>query len=301
MIIHHLAHKPFAKYRGKLFSPLASLRLRALEPAPFLARLGHKVKIVPIEDIPDAVRRGTFFDADLYVVHKTFLDLGPVLDDLRARGKRVVVDVCDHVFALPQLSGHYPAMLRRADLVTASSEALAELVRDTAGVPTAYVPDCVELPRGEPVLPADPPETLRLLWFGRSDNAGPLLAALPALAAFAGERPCHLEVVCDPTPALTAALAQPDGPLRTELTPWSPEAVEAGLAACHAVLLPSSDEPSVAVKSANRLQEALWAGRMPVAHALRSYRPFADSAIVADDLVAGLRWALNHWPELPAR
>lgn len=301
MIIHHLAPKPFAKYRGKLFSPLASVRLRALEPAPFLARLGHKVKVVPMEDIPDAVRQGTFFDADLYVVQKAFLDLSPVLDELRARGKRIVVDVCDHVFALPQLSGHYPAMLQRADLVTTSSEALADLVREVAGVPAVCVPDCVELPRGVPALPAVPPKPLRLLWFGRSDNAGPLLAALPALAGFARERPCMLEVVCDATPEMSAALDGAAGPLHRVLTPWSPDAVEAGLAACQFVLLPSSEEPNVVVKSANRLQEALWAGRMPVAHPLRSYLPFADSAIVTASLADGLQWALDHWQELPAR
>ncbi|MGQ9369810.1 methyltransferase domain-containing protein [Azospirillum sp. ST 5-10] len=293
MIIHHLAPGPFAKYRGKIFSPLASVRLRGLAVAPHLARLGHKVKVVPTDGIVEAMRRDDFLDADLYLVHKTLYDLSSVLDVLRDAGKRVVVDVCDNIAAAPHLMAHYPSMLERADAVTVSSEALAELVGEVATVPVVQVPDCVELARGEPAFPASA-SPVRLLWFGRSGNAAPLLSLMSDLTALARETPCRLEVVCDATDGFASALERAKGSLAVDLTPWSPEALEGALLRCHAVLLPSSDEPAMATKSANRLQEALWAGRIPVAHPTRSHQAFRDSAVVTSDLVDGLRWVLAH-------
>ena len=58
------------------------------------------------------------------------------------------------------------------------------------------------------------------------------------------------------------------------------------------VLLPTDAEPSRQMKSANRLERALWAGRLPIAMSCPVADAYADSAIVADDLGMGIRRAL---------
>lgn len=291
MIIVQLAHKPFGKYRGKLFSPLASIRLRALEVSPALVGLGHRVRLVPFEDAVEAERRETLYDADAYIVHKALFDVSPLLENLQAAGKRVVLDVCDDVLAHPHLRSYYPRLLRQADFVTASSPALAERLAPLARGPVLHVPDCVELTRGEAALP-EPSSPLRLLWFGQSANLGPLLGQFERLDALAARRATTLDVVCDVTPELRDALASRPRRLGVELVDWSPEALEAALMRCHFAVLPSSGEAGMATKSANRLQETLWGGRMPVAHRVDSYAPFADAAILTDDIADGIERAL---------
>jgi hypothetical protein len=68
------------------------------------------------------------------------------------------------------------------------------------------------------------------------------------------------------------------------------------------VLIPSDPaDPFKAGASANRIAEALNAGRIAVASPLQSYLQFADAAWLGQDLVAGIRWALANRDEALAR
>lgn len=300
MIVHQMAHKPFGKYRGKLFSPLASVRLRALEISPFLAKLGNRVRIVPFEDAAEAKRDGRLLEADVYVIHKALYDMSALLEELRGAGKHVVVDVCDDVLALPHLRSFYPDMLRYADVVTTSSEGLATILRPAIDVPVHFVSDCVELARGAPATGTSSAE-VRLLWFGNSANLQPMADQLPGLADLARRTPCALEVMCDVTPEVSTVFGKHWEPLAITLTPWSPDGLEAALARCDFVLLPSSNAPGMSSKSANRLQETLWSGRLPIAHPVGSYAPFAEAAILAGDLSTAIDWARAHPREVMDR
>jgi glycosyltransferase involved in cell wall biosynthesis len=55
------------------------------------------------------------------------------------------------------------------------------------------------------------------------------------------------------------------------------------------------------VKSANRLVEALRAGRFVVASPLPAYREFSESALVGEDIAQGIAWAVDHPAEVAAR
>ena len=71
---------------------------------------------------------------------------------------------------------------------------------------------------------------------------------------------------------------------------------------CDLVLLPS--DPSNSFKagaSANRIAEAINAGRFPIASPLPSYLPFSDSAWLGLDMVEGIKWALANRGEVLAR
>jgi hypothetical protein len=133
MKVVYIAPGPFGKFKGGLFSSLASVRLRSLAIAPHLVTAGHTVRVIPCDRLGIEARNDILFEGDVYVFMKLFQDHSAAIDLLRARGKKVVLDVADNVYALEHLRGHYPDMLARVDLVTASSPRLAGLLAETPG------------------------------------------------------------------------------------------------------------------------------------------------------------------------
>ena len=69
-------------------------------------------------------------------------------------------------------------------------------------------------------------------------------------------------------------------------------AVEEALARCDLVVLPRSDHPAMRVKSANRLERALWGGRMVVTTDAEVNDRWRDAAFVVEDIGAGVAMAL---------
>lgn len=279
----------------------ASTRLRALIPSAGLARRGHGLLICSDRDLFDGAVDAHLSELDVLIVHKVRLDLGARLDRARDAGVCVIVDLCDHVFLHPVLSAFYPGMLARADLITAATEAMAEVAGAHVDLPVRVIPDAVEGARGAPAARgsarSSAGEGVRCLWFGRPQNVAPLIDALPRIAAIPGAR---VEIVTGLSAPLDAqvATAAPQG-LAVALTPWTEAAVETGLARCDLVVLPADPGPSHRVKSANRMERALWGGRMVVATPTRAAEPWADLVYLYHDLTAGIRRALaerEHWP-----
>jgi glycosyltransferase involved in cell wall biosynthesis len=84
--------------------------------------------------------------------------------------------------------------------------------------------------------------------------------------------------------------------------PWSLEAMRIALRGCDLVLIPSNPaDPLKAGASANRIAEALRAGRFPVASPLPSYLPFAEAAWLGLDMVEGIKWTVANRGEVLAR
>jgi len=276
----------------------ASTRLRALIPATGLGRRGHGLLICSDRDLAEGRIDGSLPDLDVLILHKSRLDLARPLDRARAAGAAVVIDLCDDVFVHPVLSAFYPAMLAHADLVTAATKAMAEVAAARLDCPIRVIADAVEGERGTPE-PAGSEEGLRLVWFGRAQNLGPLIDTLPALAAVA---PARLDVITNPSERLAERLADrtPDG-LSVHLVPWSPRAVEQGLSASDLALLPADPGPAHRVKSANRLERAIWGGCMAVANPLQVTEPWADVAYLDPNLVSAISRALADRTAWPAR
>lgn len=296
MRIVQIAPGPYSTVNGRLVSELASVRLRAIEPGLALERLGHPVRFVAYTRLLREMRSGALADGDIFVFQKAMYDVAGVIDWLHARGRPVVVDVCDDVFALPKHREHYPGMIGAADAVTAATDAMAERIRAATGRDATVIPDCLESVAG--TLPSNPAAdgVLRLLWFGRAPNLVPLIDRLPALAPGRLGLPVRLQVVCNDTAAFAALRAAAPAGLALTATRWSMDAVEAALAACHLVVLPSDDHPVRTVKSANRLERSLWAARPVVASPAAVHAPYRDVAILDADLAGGIAAALADWP-----
>jgi SAM-dependent methyltransferase len=272
-------------------SDLASARYRVLIPAQQLARLGHAAQIGTPGPLgyPDAVKQA---EVDVLVISKSFDPANEALAHaMKARGVRVLVDFCDDHFEHPLYGAHFRNLAALADAVVVSTPAMAASVKAHSGRESTVVTDPVEGPRGvprfSPRLPA-----LRVLWFGHHANLNGLTARAAELHALGARFPVHLSVVTTDLPhaaSIVAGLAAgQEGRVRAELVPWSPEATWKALAHCDLVWIPIEDVAQKAVKSPNRLVEALWAGRAVVADAMPAYEPFVGVVPVGTGLVAGV-------------
>lgn len=285
---------PVQAVAGRVTSPYAGVRYRALLPAAHLGSLGWESGIVAVDRAVDAGwARQALAGADVVVISCPLdADAEILMATARRLGARAVLDVCDNPFAGSRLAGSYARLCRDADRVTAASAALAEVVEVHTGRRALVIPDPVEGPPGVPRAPAaDGP--LRVLWFGGAMNLDTLPALGPALAPVAVARAVELTLLTVDHPAARGALAALPPGVAGRLLPWEPDALWPALAACDVVLLPSDPGPLKRVKSANRLTEALWAGRWVVAHPLPSFREWAGTAAVAEDLAAALTASLE--------
>jgi hypothetical protein len=274
-------------------SDLASARYRVLIPAQQLARIGHQVQVatLPAQGWPAAV-----LDApcDVLVVSKSMHAANEELAAaMKARGVKVVVDFCDDHFAHPQIGPHLRALAEAADVIVASTAAMADAVRRDTGRESVVITDPVEGPRGDPAFAPRLPR-LRVAWFGHPTNLGGLQARAAQLHALAARVPVRLAIVTTPAPevqALAGELAR-GVPVEASVVPWSTKATWKALADCDFAWIPVASSEAKAVKSPNRLLEALWAGRFVVADDMPAYRPFADLVPVGAPLEASMMSAL---------
>lgn len=282
---------------GSVTSTLASLRYRVL--APILATSAHQHQIVPLGPEAPESRREKALNADVLILSKSF---DPANEDLarraQAKGIPVVFDVCDNHYRHPQHGAHYRAMTALADHVVCSTEAMRDVARPFAQAPLTVIQDPYEGPRGAPRFA--PGERLRLLWFGHPSNLDSLRGAFGGLGEYAARRAVSLSILTTPGEALAQEVAEINhrfGPaLQVTVEPWSLEAQWSALAACDAVVIPSLQTDQKRVKSANRMVEALWAGRPVVAQPLPAFMPFAAWTPIRTTLLEGLT-ALEAEPE----
>jgi hypothetical protein len=188
-----------------------------------------------------------------------------------------------------------------ADQVVCNTAAMAEAARRYCAREPVVIADPYEGPRGAPAFSPDGP--LRLLWFGHPSNLDSLEAALGDLVGYAASQPLALTVLTLMTETITRGCrevsARHEGRFGMSPKPWSLVAQWRELAACDAVIIPSLDAPEKRVKSANRMIEALWAGRPVVAQPLPAYLDFAPWAPTHPTLSEGCRWLAANRTHIP--
>ena len=295
--------------RGLLGCHLASVRLRVAVAALEWKRCGNE-NVFWDPGAAGAGQRADWPSAKICVVPKFFYDvpLRPWLDAClaaRSHGCRLVVDICDYPFTKPPpVPEFYSAVLRACDAVVVNSERMGELMSPHTTRRPLLIEDAILGTMSEPAFA--PGARAELLWFGHSSNLLYLEARLEDLVRFATRKRCRLTVMAEDGIGVrewTEDIRTPRAPgFETRFIPWSLEAMPIALRECDLVMLPS--DPSDALKagaSANRLAEALNAGRFPVTSRLPSYLPFSEAAWMGQDLVKGIEWALANPGEVLAR
>jgi hypothetical protein len=289
---------------GTLGSDLASVRYRILIPARALEKDRVSSRLFSITQASPAQDDERALDADVIVFSKSFL---PRNEALAARAKRqglrVLLDLCDNHYEHPQYGQHYRAMSALADQVVCNTAEMAAVAGRHVSCAPIVIEDPFEGPRGAARFA--PSEPLKLLWYGHPSNLDTLNASLADLAGYAQERTLELAVLTQPTAALVELAEQINGHFggrfRLAVQPWSLAAQWRALADCDAVVIPTLPGATKQVKSANRMIEALWAGKPVVAQPLPSYAPFGRWTPVGDSLPDGCHWLQAHAGEIPGR
>lgn len=233
MIGYAVSHKPH----------LASYRLRVAVPAPHLG--------VPY--VIGDVGSPTFF-----------YKLGN--PEIAARCRGVLFDVVnDHFEQYPTVK----AMGLMADVLTAGSAVMADVVRKHTGRDAVVIDDPYENDEGEAKVVGQ-----QIVWFGHGVNLPSLSKLAPSLKGFRVTICTNVE-----HPAFVI---------------WSPESEKAYLDAS-AVVVVSGTNPGA---SSNRPAKAIRAGRFVVMpeDCAESWRQFRDYAWIGD-VREGVRWALNNREE----
>jgi hypothetical protein len=337
MNVTWLAFDDIAATAAGYYSPVASLRFRMLIPLPYLEAFGHSVSVLRVrhdDRLEDVLARASgevvVFSKVMIPGDEEFRRLARLALDLQAGvqrdGRKVIVDICDDLFAVPIYGDFLRALTERADLVVGSSESLAELARSRFSRPACVAEDPFEGARGEPRF-APPPRrargllakaiqnstrrgaaqrALKLLWFGHGSNFPAAMDFIPELQRLVGRYTPELHLVttvetgasglCETFNAEHGALC------RLKFTPWSPETMRSAVEDCDAVVIPTRlDDPTKLVKSNNRMIQALWAGRFVLAHPVESYRALDAYSWIGTDLVEGIEWALDNPREVLRR
>jgi hypothetical protein len=293
--------EPAAGPDGAATSVLASLRYRVLIPIRAMRADGHTHQVVAMTpSAPDSLGERAL-QADVMIFSKSFRPSNERLAaQAKSRGIGVIFDVCDNHYENEKFGQHYKAMTALADQVVCNTLEMSKLAQAyCSGVPVV-IGDPYEGPGGPPRF--SPGEILKLLWFGHPSNLDSLQDSLKDLIEFSTRRPVSLTVLTQLSPPLINACRQINEqcPHTTmSAKPWSLEAQWAELAACDAVVIPSRDNTRKTVKSANRMIEALWAGKPVVAQPMPAYQPFEPWTPVRTTLSEGLDWLLASQAALP--
>jgi hypothetical protein len=299
MRITWLISSPVTVENGGWYSPLASVRYRVLAPARYLRDEGHQIQFIRLDERQPSDEIDQRLRADVVVISKVLAG-GSVAMAERAKqlGSRVLVDLCDDHFDSPELGSAYQSLCGLADRVIASTNAMAELIRQRTGRTATVIDDPFEGPLGAPCF-APRREQLRLMWFGHPVNFDTVAAMMPGLVRLSRTQALLLHVVSAAGAGnIEVCLDQVNERHRpalcTKFTPWSPETTWRALSECDLVVVPSLPDAKKRVKSPNRVVEPLRAGRFVVAYPLPSYQELRDFLWLGEELDAGIDWAIRN-------
>lgn len=303
-------------------SDLATNRYRAIIPARELRSRGHQVHFISaydwqwdIANPPDVVVLGKLLisqdSSDFLRLSQRVLAQG---NRALAQGVAVIADFNDDHFDHPVLGHHWRSAAALATLCTAGSNRMASAVTRHARGPVVVVGDPIASPVREPrvfrralgvsrllsrLLPTFGPPRLKLVWYGHPSNWPAMEHWARDLEALSKEQPFLLWLVTKPSQKIQAwvdAFNRKNAPAAlAEWVQWDEETQWSYVRDADAVLLPSDPaDPKLAVKSGNRLTDALNAGRYVVASAVPSYRPFDAFCSLTEEPAKALQWMIQN-------
>jgi glycosyltransferase involved in cell wall biosynthesis len=284
---------------GNLDSPLASVRYRVLTPIKHLQSKGYQSGIVFVTS--DQVNDQTFasMGVDVVIFSKSFRAINHTLaEEAKAKGAKIIFDICDNHFHHTEFGSHYQAMATLADHVTCNTEKMLEIAGTYTNADLDLIPDSYEGPGSPPHF--SPGNSLKLGWFGHPVNFDSLLAYLPELEALSKEVDLELHLLTATSPNMASPFRNIAPSLNIKLHTWSLDGQWTFLSNMDFIIIPSLEDETKLVKSANRLIEAMHAGTMAITNPLPAYEPFRDMAWVGD-INDGIRYCLEHSNEIPKR
>ena len=270
----------------------ASTRLRVIAPVRYLASLGVDVEIISIPFNAYNNPRITIPKDSVVVVSKIMTEVGvEVVEQISRSGLRVIFDICDNHFLGTTQFSHLYRRLRPwvRDYVCNTEEMGLALQREFTRE-GSIIFDPVELERGS-AKAASPPYDM--LWYGVPSGLPHLIkwlrdSSLGSVTKDIGTITILTMLNAEVTKFVESGISDSlQGRLR--LLPWSLPRMQSSLCSSNLVLVPMEYTPFSSTKSANRVAEAIWAGRIVISSNLPSYREFdGQGAVIAQSIVEGL-------------
>jgi hypothetical protein len=290
-------------------SRVASVRLRCLYPAAWLRAHGHEVTVTG--------RGMQLSAADVAIFSKRYD--APALaaaQQLRSRGTRVVLDICDnHFYASQEHAGfreRRDSLLRMIECATGIVAASEELQRviganspkaRVAAVISDPIEDLHELRRVAPwrdrlgwlawsryrarVLQLRHAGAVGLVWFGNhgvdyssQGGMGDLRKLRSLLERHARSRPVYLSVISNSAERFAELVG--DWGITTLYLDWRARYFGAALSLHEVALIPVEKNPFTLCKTANRLALALAHGLAVIADSIPAYEPYRDVSVLDD-------------------
>jgi hypothetical protein len=232
---------------------------------------------------------------------------------LKARGTRVVLDVCDnHLYnpdRVPKLAARAERLLRMLDLadaVSVSTAALGEMLpRDDAAVVDdvldeyawrgTSVANPARVRRSPLRLRRRSSPALSLVWFGNAGMESPsfglshLRKILPVLNELDEELPIRLTVISNSRAAFSAVVRQARFPRK--YIEWRLDRFPTQFADHEVCVVPIELNPFTVCKTANRVALSLQLGVPVVADEIPSFAPFRAYVLFGDWLASLRRYA----------
>jgi hypothetical protein len=303
-------------------SDLASNRYRAIIPARELRSRGHQVHFVSahdwqwdVADPPDVLVLGKLVRSqDSNEFPRLSQRMLTQASRALAQGVAVVADFNDDHFDHPVFGYHWRSAAALATLCTAGSDSMASAVARYARGTVVVVGDPIASPEGKPrvfrrvprvfrvlsrLLPTFGAPRLKLVWYGHLSNWPSMERWGRDLEALSQEQPLLLWLVTQPSRRVQAwvdAFNRKNAPAAfAEWVRWDEQTQWSYVRDADAVLLPSDPaDPKLAVKSSNRLTDALNAGRYVVASSVPSYRPFDAYCSLTEEPAKALKWMIRN-------
>jgi SAM-dependent methyltransferase len=307
-------------------SQLASNRYRAILPAQELLAQGHSVQLVAAaewrveagqlgQSTPDAIVIGKLLAGkDMARFAQVSASVLAQIQAATHRGIPVLGDFNDDHFDHPVLGSHWRALAKTVEACTVGSDAMAARVRQFTDRPVHVIGDPIGSPYASPrvfsrssgvarwaqsLLPgAASRSRLKFVWYGNGVNWPEMQDWAQKLAPLAQEQAFVIWAVTAPQPAILSFADEFNrrhgSDAIIEIVPWDEATQWAVVADADIVLIPSSPgDTKKAVKTGNRLTDALNAGRYVIASPLPAYAPFAPYSTLTDDPVAAIREYLS--------
>ena len=300
-------------------SPVASIRYRVALPARALEAGGHRIEIVKLQ----ALHQGqplAWEDVDVLIVGKLFVDddreqfsgnSRRILEACHAAHRanaKVIADINDDHFERPDFGEYWKSLAQTADVCIVGSAAMGKTVSRYTHRPVTVVGDPLASPKSAPRVQADRSGSLvsrmfrtvplKLVWYGNLNNVGMFIQWMQWLGRVWTDVPLQVRMVTSRHPTVDAFCTEFNAKYskhaQVEFIEWSEDAQWSVVADSDIVLIPSdASDVTKAVKTANRLTDALHAGRYVIASPVPSYLPYADFVDLGNNPVQALHTYLK--------
>ena len=224
-------------------------------------------------------------------------------------GSQIVVQTCDNPFASNGiLKDFHIDLYAMADHIVFPCTALKELCESyiKQGTSSHVIPDPWQLINSHKPRNLNSSDKINIIWFGSNKNIVYLHNLIPSfLRDISFSQKIELSILG--SEKSLRHIVNLHSKIKGEYPNWSfrlvkwnpldqPRQLENEITRAHISLLPSdNNDPLKLGVSHNRLVDSLRGGCITVASKMKSYEDLSDIAIVEDDIVEGLRKAINNY------